>query len=742
MERRIKKHFQVTGMGCAGCAVTVERILRARAGVLDVRVNFADATALVVFDPRSETVMGLKQAVESAGYSLSALDDALPGEEERVQQREYRRSRRNAMMAILLAAPVLVIGMFFPGWEAGRWMMILLTLPVFLVPGRGIFTRAALRLRHGRADMDVLVATSAGIAFLASLFLTIWPGYLHHAATGAHLYHEAAAVVIALVLLGRYLEVRARAGAASAIKHLIEMQPQTAIRIAPDGEETEIPAREVHAGDVLVVKPGARVPADGAVTWGNSFVDESMITGEPLPAEKVEGNTVYAGSLNGRGNFHLRVEKEEHDTLLSRVIRLTREAQGSKVPVQRLADRVASIFVPIVACVSVLTFVTWIIAGGAEVFPLALLSSITVLVIACPCALGLATPMAIVAGIGKGALRHILFKDASCLERLSRVDAIVLDKTGTVTTGQPVVTAIEWLAGEERAMILSALERQSGHPLANAVTRALEGKGMVHGGEITRFEEIPGRGITGTVAGEEYVVGNERLLADRGIALPSEALAMREASEARGETVLFFALAFPVTGGQLLAVIAVADEIRESAEPVVRRLQKRGLNVYLLTGDNERAAAAVARRLGIEHFAAGVLPPGKERFIRELQQPGRIVAMVGDGVNDAGALARADVGIAMGKGAGVAIETAGVTLLTPDLHALDTAFTLSRQTLTTIRQNLFWAFIYNVIAIPVAAGVLYPLNGLLLDPAIAAAAMTFSSLSVVLNSLRLKWQAI
>jgi Cu2+-exporting ATPase len=722
----IKEHYQVIGMGCAGCALNVEGILRRQEGVVEATVNFANATVVVRFDPRVVAPEGLKRALQAAGYDLAIACDDL-----HLQQAAYRRLKWKTTGAILLALPVAIIGMFFMHWPPGAWVMLLLTLPVMLFFGRDFFMHACKQLRQGRANMDTLVAVSTGVAFLFSLFNTLWPGYWQREGIEAHLYYEAAAVVIALILLGRLLEARAKSGTATAIKKLMGLQSLHVTRITAGEEEEEIPVQEVRVGDILVVKPGGKVPVDGVIVRGTSFVDESTITGEPLPVEKGAGDPVYAGSINQKGSFRLRAEREEQDTLLARIIRVVREAQGSKAPVQRLVDRVAGIFVPVVLVVSLLTFITWMLVGGEAAFSRALLTAITVLVIACPCALGLATPTAIMVGIGKGAGHHVLIKDAESLELLNRVDTVVLDKTGTLTEGKPVVTGIAWLeAGEEYAAILSGLERQSEHPLAGAVVQAMQG---VAPREISDFEAIPGHGVTGLAGGEAYMVGNRRLLERENIALAASEEERCATWEGRGETVLLFA-----GRGRLLALIAVADRVKEGSRSAIRRLRERGIDTCMLTGDNEQAASAVARAVGVSRFVARALPDEKARFIQELQRSGRVVAMVGDGINDSEALARADVGIAMGKGADIAIDVANVTLLTGDLNALDTAFALSARTLAAIRQNLFWAFIYNVIAIPLAAGVLYPVNGFLLNPMIAAGAMIFSSLSVVLNSLRVK----
>lgn len=553
------------------------------------------------------------------------------------------------------------------------------------------------------------------------------------------MYYEAAAVIIALILLGRLLEAKAKFSTSTAIKKLMGLQPKTVTKILADGSEEEVPIREVAVGDILVVKPGEKIPVDGEVTEGSSFVDESMITGESLPVEKVKGQPVYAGTINEKGSFRFRADKVGGETVLANIIRMVQEAQGSKAPVQKLVDRIAGIFVPVVMGIAVITFIVWMLAGGDLAFTHALLTSITVLVIACPCALGLATPTAIMVGIGKGAEHNILIKDAESLELMYRVNAIVLDKTGTITEGKPVVTDIHWTGeseDERYRSILLEIERRSEHPLADAVVQKFKGS-AVNEISVSDFENQTGKGVTAKVGDETYLVGNRALLEVNHLVLDddNEKLAVRW--EGDGKTVVFFA-----GENRVLALIAIADKIKESSRQAVATLHEKGIDVYMLTGDNALTARAVADRVGIRHFKAEVMPGEKADFVEALQHEGKVVAMVGDGINDSQALARADVSIAMGKGSDIAMDVAKVTLITSDLNVIPRAIALSRQTVRAIRQNLFWAFIYNIIGIPLAAGVLYGIDGFLLNPMIAAAAMAFSSVSVVTNSLRIKWKKL
>lgn len=738
-EIHTKETFQVLGMSCAVCALNVETTLGAQEGVYEAKVNFAGSTVLVDYNPQVITPVELQKAVEAAGYELVVENTEDTDQADRLQREEFLALKRKTIGAIVLAIPVFVIGMFFMHMPYGNWIMLAFTIPVMAFFGRDFFVHAYMQLKHGRANMDTLVAVSTGVAFLFSLFNTIWPEYWTSRGLEAHVYYEAAAVIIALILLGRLLEAKAKFSTSTAIKKLMGLQPKTVTKILADGSEEEVPIREVAVGDVLVVKPGEKIPVDGEVTEGASFVDESMITGESIPVEKVKGQPVYAGTINEKGSFRFRADKVGGETVLANIIRMVQEAQGSKAPVQKLVDRIAGIFVPVVMGIAVITFIVWMLIGGDLAFTHALLTSITVLVIACPCALGLATPTAIMVGIGKGAEHNILIKDAESLELMYRVNAIVLDKTGTITEGKPVVTDIHWTPGSEDERypsILLEIERRSEHPLADAVVQKFKEK-VVNEISVSDFENQTGKGVTAKVGDKVYLVGNRALLEVSHVILDddNEKLAVRW--EGDGKTVVFFA-----GEGRVLALVAIADKIKESSRQAVATLHEKGIDVYMLTGDNALTARAVADQVGIRHFKAEVMPGEKANFVEALQHEGKVVAMVGDGINDSQALAQADVSIAMGKGSDIAMDVAKVTLITSDLNVIPRAIALSHQTVRAIRQNLFWAFIYNIIGIPLAAGVLYGINGFLLNPMIAAAAMAFSSVSVVPNSLRIKWKKL
>lgn len=727
-----KKIFYVTGMMCAGCAATVENTVAGQKGVEEARVNFAASTIMVDYDAAEVTPVDLQQVVRAAGYDL-LIDDEDKVED--IQQKEFCQLKRNTLGSVVLSLPVFIVGMFFMHMPYGDWIMLVFTLPVVLIFGRSFFINAWLQLKHGRASMDTLVAVSTGIAFLFSLFNTFYPEYWTNRGLEAHVYYEASSVIIALILLGRLLESRAKNKTSSAIRKLMGLQPKMVVRVSEDGSEHEIPVKAVQFGDVLLVKPGGRIPVDGTVKEGISYVDESMITGESLPVEKVSGMKVYAGTMNQKGSFRFVAERVGSETVLAHIVKMVQEAQGSKAPVQRLVDKIAGIFVPVVIGIAVFTFVVWMIVGGELAFTHALLTSITVLVIACPCALGLATPTAIMVGIGKGAEYNILIKDAESLELLYKTTAVVLDKTGTITEGHPVVTGVLWKEGvdvDRLAPILMALESKSEHPLADAVVAYLSSKG-IKGALSGTFESITGLGIKGSVEGREFWVGNKRLMEGNTLVFAPEQLEKADAYRREGNTVVYFA-----GGGQILAVIAIADQIKKGSACAVIKLRKAGIKVYMLTGDNEVTARAVAEQVGLKEYRSEMMPSDKALFVKELQSKGEVVAMVGDGINDSQALAQADVSIAMGRGSDIAMDVSKITLIRSDLNAIPDALKLSRRTVRTIRQNLFWAFIYNVIGIPVAAGVLYPCCGFLLNPMIAAAAMAFSSVSVVTNSLRLK----
>ncbi|MCP9236319.1 heavy metal translocating P-type ATPase [Lewinella sp. JB7] len=729
--------FPVTGMSCAGCASSVQSILSKVPGVRNANVNYANATALVDFDPDQISARELRQALQAVGYDLLIDADDPEAEQEEAQEAYYRTIKRRTLWAFVFTLPVFIIGMFFMEWQAGRWISLPLAAVVLFWFGRHFYLGAYRQARHGSANMDTLVALSTGIAFLFSVFNTIYPEFWLARGLAPHVYYEAATVIIVFISLGKLLEERAKSNTSSAIKKLIGLQPKT-VRALVDGEEVELPVAEVQVGQTLIVRPGEKIPVDGRVTEGDSFVDESMITGEPVPVRKTDGEAVFAGTVNQRGSFRFTAEKVGGTTLLASIIRQVREAQGSRAPVQKLVDKIAGIFVPVVIGIAIVTFIAWMILGGDDAFSHALLASVAVLVIACPCALGLATPTAIMVGIGKGAENNILIKDAESLELGHRVTAVVLDKTGTITRGKPSVTAEFWETGGDAGAIeslkaaLLAGESQSEHPLASALVDWLREKG-IHPGKATDFESLTGRGIRFTYESATFFAGNERLMHERNIILGANLQQQANELRQRANTVIFVA-----RDERAMGLVAISDPVKDSSARAIRELQDRGIDVYMLTGDNEQTAAAVARQVGLTEYRAEVLPADKAAFVRELQEADKVVAMVGDGINDSHALATADVSIAMGHGSDIAMDVAKMTLITSDLRAIPRALELSRQTVRGIRQNLFWAFIYNLIGIPIAAGLLYPINGFLLDPMIAGAAMAFSSVSVVANSLRLK----
>lgn len=613
----------------------------------------------------------------------------------------------------------------------------MLATPVIFVFGRRFFINAAKQAAHGKANMDTLVALSTGIAYLLSVFNTLFPEFWHSRGLHPHVYFEAAAVVIVFIMLGRLLEEKAKANTGSAIKKLMGLQPKTVWLIRQDNE-IQVPVEQLQVNDIILVRSGEKIPVDGELIAGESYVDESMVSGEPVPVLKTKGEKVFAGTINQKGSFRFRAEKVGGETLLAQIIQMVREAQGSKAPVQKLVDRIAGIFVPIVIGISILTFVTWIVLGGENGLTQGLLAMVTVLVIACPCALGLATPTAIMVGMGKGAAQGILIKDAESLELAYKVNAVILDKTGTITEGKPEVTDILWNTSllqkkEELEKILISIEQQSEHPLAEAVVRYLQ-QGKTTGMSDNRFESITGQGVQAQIGDVVYRIGNEAMMKAAGVRIDTTLQGAADQWRSEASTVICFS-----RNKDLVAVIAIDDKIKSTSAQAVETLEKMGVEVYMLTGDNKGTARAVAQKAGIKNFRAEVLPGEKAAFAKQLQQQGKIVAMVGDGINDSQALAQADVSIAMGKGSDIAIDVAKMTLISSDLMQVPKALRLSGQTVRAIRQNLFWAFIYNLIGIPVAAGVLYPVNGFLLNPMIAGAAMALSSVSVVLNSLRLKW---
>jgi len=737
-----KRTFAVRGMHCAACVGKVERALRGVPGVGEASVNLATERASVGWDPQRADAPALAAAVAAAGYELAeAPPAAAPGavtedREQAARAAEQRRLRARVLVGIVLSIPIVLGSMteifpWAPGWLRDPWTLLLLATPVQFWVGAD-FHRGFLRdLRHRSASMSTLVSLGTNAAYFFSVAVTLQP----HAfmALGAMPYYETAAVVITLVALGRWLEARARGRTSDAIRRLVALAPRTA-RVLRDGVEADVPTANVVVGDLVRIRPGERVPVDGEVVEGASTIDESMLTGESLPVAKTPGATVFSGTVNRTGSFVFRASRVGTETTLARIVRLVEDAQGSRAPIQRLADRVAAVFVPVVLVIAAAIFVGWWALGPSPSILYALTNAVAVLVIACPCAMGLATPTAIMVATGRGAELGILVKSAEALETLARVDTMVFDKTGTLTIGRPTVTDVIPAAGvsdDDVLALAAAAEQGSEHPIGEAIVACAKERGLALP-PVTEFTTIPGQGIDAQSPEGRLLLGNRALMDARGVDVAPLA-AHAEALAQAGKTVVYVAVAF-----RALGLVAVADTLKPHARAVVGALRQRGIDVAMLTGDDRRTAAAIARQANIDRVLAEILPEDKAREIARLREQGRRVAMVGDGINDAPALAQADVGIAMGSGTDVAIEAAGVTLMRGDLRGVVAAVDLSRRTLRIVKENLVWAFGYNVVLIPVAAGLLYPLWGVLLSPMLAGAAMAFSSVSVVTNSLRLK----
>ena len=728
--------FPVLGMTCASCAVSVESIIAAEPGVVKSEVNYATQSVKVNYHSDKTQPATLQKVVQSIGYDLILNAESGKEIQEQTQNSHYLELKKHTIAAAGLTLPVVIIGMFFMDMLYANYYMLALTTPVLFVFGNTFFINAWKQAKHKKANMDTLVALSTGIAYIFSVFNTFNPSFWHSRGLHPHVYYEAAAVVIVFIMLGKLLEENAKSNTSSAIKKLIGLQPKTVWLILPNAEK-EIPLNEVQIGDNLLVRPGDKIPLDGEIYEGSSFVDESMISGEPIAIAKNKGDKVFAGTLNQKGSFRFKAEKVGDDTMLAQIIKLVQDAQGSKAPVQKLVDKIAGIFVPIVIGIAILTLLLWIIFGGEYAFTQGILAMVTVLVIACPCALGLATPTAIMVGMGKGAENGILIKDAEALELGHKVNVIILDKTGTITQGKPEVTELIWNGEqsenrEHLSEILLSLEQQSEHPLAEAIVKYLR-TNNVQSAQTKDFESITGKGVSAIFNDKKYLAGSHKLLKDANIAISASLENQVLELQKSAKTVIYFANILEVLG-----IVAIADKIKEGSKNAISEFKNQGIEVYMLTGDNVHTASAVAAEVGISNFKAEVLPSDKADFVKQLQSTGKVVAMIGDGINDSQALAEADVSIAMGRGSDIAIDVAKITLVSSDLQQVPKALLLSKLTVRTIRQNLFWAFIYNLIGIPLAAGILYPFNGFLLNPMIAGAAMALSSVSVVANSLRLK----
>ena len=767
----IQKDFPVTGMSCAMCALGVESIAKEQKSVTSATVNFANNTLTIAYDTVQLSPEALQTALRSAGYDLIIEEKAEIAQQQQAeqQQQHYQRQQRELFWAAALSAPVVVLGMFFMDLYIANYVMLVLSAPIVFCFGKRFFVQAWKQAQNRSANMDTLVALSTSIAWFFSAFNTLYPSFFHERGMHPHVYFEAAAVIIVFIMLGKLLEERAKANTSSALKKLMGLQPKT-VRVVREGIEMDISIAEIALGERVLVRSGERVAVDGMVISGHSFIDESMISGESLPIEKTLSSRVFAGTINQNGSLDIIAEKVGSETLLAHIIKRVQAAQGSKAPVQQLVDKIAAIFVPSIIFISMCTFLIWWQLGGNDAFAKALLMSVTVLVIACPCALGLATPTAIMVGIGKGAENGLLIKDAESLEIAHRVNALILDKTGTITQGKPQVIDFEWTTKNKENIfeyenILLQIEKRTEHPLALAVVQHLEQKndplsiapqkdsaplsppkggklsdvsslpplGGVRGANLSAFHTLIGRGVEGVFEGRKYFVGNLKLMLEKNIFIEKYLLEKIELWQQQARTVVLFA-----DEQHVLALLSIADPLKSTSKQAILELKKAGIDIFMLTGDNPQTAQNIAQEVGIQHFKAEMMPSDKADFVRQLQSEGKTVAMVGDGINDSEALAQADVSIAMGRGADVAMEVAKMTLISSDLMHLTKAFQLSHWTVRTIRQNLFWAFIYNLIGIPIAAGILYPFNGFLLDPMLASAAMALSSVSVVSNSLRLK----
>jgi Cu+-exporting ATPase len=726
-----KKTYSVKGMHCASCVNVLERAIGKIDGVSDVNVNLATEKAAVTFSNKVEDEK-VKEAVQNAGYSLDEVNE----DAEKIEKQKELKDLRNKVIVSLVLGFLIFYGSFpllmkfSPGILQNFYIQLLLSLPVQFWAGLSFYKAAIPALKNRTANMDTLVAVGTSVAFAYSVFVTLFPQIPRSIGIEPMAYFDVSTIIIGLILLGRYFEARAKSSTSEAIKKLMGLSPKTA-RVIRNGKELDLPISEVALNDEIRVRPGEKVPVDGIILEGESSIDESMITGESIPVDKMKGDTVIGATMNKSGSFTYKVTKVGSETMLSQIIKLVQEAQGSKAPIQRIADLISSYFVPVVIMLAVLTFVVWYDFGPTPSFLFALLNMVAVLIVACPCAMGLATPTAIMVGTGKGAENGILIKDAQSLELAHKINAIVFDKTGTLTNGKPQVTDI---SGENKNEILSlaaSLEKGSEHSLAAAIIqRADEDKVKLQA--VTKFQSVAGHGIQGLIAGKEVLFGNKRFMKREEVDI-SDLEKEIENLEESGKTVMVLAV-----NGKARGAISVADTVKDSAKEGIAVLRRMGIEVFMITGDNEKTANAIAKSIGIQNVLAEVLPSQKEEEVRKIQSMGKVVAMVGDGINDAPALAAADIGIAMGTGTDVAIEAADITLINKDLKSVSSAIKLSQKTMRTIKLNLFWAFGYNIVLIPVAMGLLYPFFHIFLNPIFASMAMALSSISVVTNSLTLK----
>ena len=726
--------YKVLGMTCASCAISLESYLKPINGVNSISVNYPNQSVLMEYDVHVVSIESIVKKAKEIGYDLLLNEIVSEDNFQELESKRFQLLKTKLVISAILSFPIFVISMLMTETVPyENWVMMVLSVPALFWCGSAFFINAWNRLKNFSSSMDTLVALSTGIAFFFSVFNTVFPNYFLSRGLMPHVYYESAVVIVTLILLGRFLEGNAKNKTSLAINKLIGLQPKE-VAVIRNGREEVLHVDEIIKGDLIVIKPGDRIPVDGVVKKGESFIDESMITGEPIPVGKSQGESVYAGTINQKGTLRILTKKIRKDTLLSHIIQLVVRAQATKPAIQKTVDKIARIFVPVVICLALISFGVWYLIGPEPTFTYALVVLITVLIIACPCALGLATPTALIVGIGKGAEQGILIKDAHSLELIYKVNALILDKTGTITEGKPAVTDL--ILNDKFKPALLALESASEHPIADAIVSQLVEENVSRLA-ISEFQSITGLGAKAIICEKIFRVGNQRFMENEKVFIPEHLAETAKELKYQAKTVVYVG-----RGETVVGIIAISDRVKTSSISAIEMIQEKGIDVYMLTGDNVQTASVVAKEVGIENYYAEVMPDDKGRFVEELQQQGKIVAMVGDGINDAHALAQANVGISMGKGADIAMESSDITLMHSDLRQIAKVIAISRATIATIRQNLFLAFVYNIIAIPIAAGVLFPKFGFLLSPMIAGGAMSLSSVSVLMNSLRLKTKII
>ena len=731
----VKEIYPIEGMSCSSCALSIETMLSAQEGVKSAVVNLAMEQVVVEYEPQVTDPGKMSKVVDGIGYKLVTDKSISHADQEQNQNKRLQRLKFNTIMSVAFSIPVFLISMVFHQIPYSHWIMLVLAVPVLAIFGREFFIIAWKRALHFSSNMDTLVALGTGTAFLYSAFNTVFPDFLQSRGFEPHVYFEASVVIISFILMGRYFEERAKQRTTGAIRKLMGLGVKTA-RVIRNGIEKEMLISKIIVGDILVIRPGEKIPTDGKVTEGDSFIDESMITGESVPVQKKAGDFVIGATINQTGSLKISAEKVGSETMLAQIIKLVQEAQGSRAPVQKLVDKIAAVFVPVVIGIALLTFIAWSVWHPVSGSPIALICAIAVLVIACPCALGLATPTALMVGLGKAAEHGILIRDAESLETACNIDTIVLDKTGTITIGKPAVAEIVWDENNiDHSMVEDAIvsvESRSEHPFAAALVNRLKKQEFIPG-EIVGFESTTGKGVSAFVGSDVYHIGSKSYILENNGQFTKTFL--EKDAELRKQAQ---SLVYVTRNRNVVALFSVTDTIKPSSASAVAELKNMGIEIHMLSGDTVAITSHMAAKAGIDYFKGEVTPEGKSDYIRHLKEKGRHVAMVGDGINDSPALALADIGIALGTGTDIAMESAQITLIGGDLEKIISAIRLSRKTVRTIRQNLFWAFFYNVISIPVAAGILYPFTGFLLNPMIAGAGMALSSVSVVTNSLRLK----